>query len=145
VRSRWLTALLVLSLAGNATELALYARKAWQAARQRRENARASERRMVLTSNRPLSGAYQAEQVALKRAYIAARAALVRGLHSRTGDSVAQVAAIDKLARIDLETSRLLLHSAQDMQHESIPEIRQRLERRWRLMMGLPLTPGDGR
>jgi hypothetical protein len=131
--------LLVLSLAGNAVELAVYEQKTTQAARQRREDARTNERRTARLNNHPLAGAYKDEQAALRRAYIAGRAALAKCLHDENQD-IRRAAVVDTIARIGRATYRLMFRSAQDLQQGKDPVARRRLERRWRLMMDLPDT-----
>jgi len=138
MKPRWILALLVVSLAGNAVELGLYAWAAWKRNRDMQEFFKWVQSGASAWNPRVVVKEFEPRMRMLERRDNRWSSELQWQDYQDPPDSAMDRLALDSVASITRQKFELLYQSRRALSAVEDPRLRQRMERRWREQMGLP-------
>jgi len=138
MKPKWVMALLVASLVGNALELGLYARAEWRRHQESQKFGEWVQKNAVQWNRRVVVPDFEPRMQALKRRQIRWESELQWQDYQNRPDTAIDRLALDSVASITRQMYKLMYESRRALPSVEDAGLRQRMERRWREQMGLP-------
>ena len=137
MKPKWVMVLLVVSLVGNALELGLYARAAWQRQRDMQKFGEWVQKNAVQWNQRVVAPDFEPRMQALKQRQIRWRSELHWQDYQNSPDTAIDRLALDSVASITRQTYKLMYESRRALPAVADSNLRKRMEKRWRGQMGI--------
>jgi hypothetical protein len=138
MKPKWVLVLLIVSLAGNAVELGLYARAEWKRNRDMQKFYGWVQSGAEQWSRRVVVQDFEPKMQVLKRRQTRWMEELYWQDYQQPPDSSIDRQALDSIASITRQECLLMYQSRRALPSVEDAGLRQRMERRWRGQMGLP-------
>ncbi len=137
MRPKWLLPLLLVSLAANLVELGLYARAEWQRRRERDRFFHWVQTSAPQWRKRVVVASFEPEMTRLDRRIRRWTAELRWQDWQQPPDSAMDRNALDSIASLTRQQYDLMYRSRRALDGVKDEKLRQRMEARWRMQMGL--------
>ena len=137
MRPRWLLALLAVSLAANLAEVGLYARAQWQRRRYWDQFNHWVQTDAPQWHRRVVVAGFEPEMKRLERRAYRWQAEMDAQDYREPPDSALDRQVLDSIASLTRQRYYLLYQSRQALPRVKDEKLRQRMEERWRVQMGL--------
>jgi len=137
MKPKWVMVLLVVSLVGNALELGLYARAEWRRHREMGKFFKWVQFAAVQWNQRVVVPDFEPRMQALKRRQIRWESELSWQDYQNPPDTAIDRLALDSAASITRQMYKLMYESRRALPAVADPNLRKRMEKRWREQMGI--------
>ena len=137
MRPRWVVVLLILSLAGNAVELGLYARAKWKQQRQMDRFYKWVQTNAAQWNPRVVVQSFEPKMKMLEQRQDRWAVELQWQDYQQPPDTAIDRIALDSVASITRQEFQVIYESRRALPQVEDARLRKRLERRWRQQMGL--------
>jgi hypothetical protein len=137
MKPKWVMVLLVVSLVGNALELSLYARAEWRRHRESQEFGEWVQSGAVTWHPKVVVREFEPRMRALERRQIRWESELDWQDYQNPPDSAIDRSALDSVASITRQMYKLMYESRRALPAVADPNLRKRMEKRWREQMGI--------